>query len=72
MGVVLLLPLVPNAKTVDVPEQDLEPVALPTKEQEQVARRRILVKRLLGQTHQAIEAEVHLDRRRAHKDSQLG
>jgi hypothetical protein len=67
-----LEPLVPNAKTVDVPEQNLEPVPLPTEEQKQVARAWILVKRLLRQAHQAIEAEVHLDRRRADKDSQLG
>jgi len=67
-----LEPLVPNAKTVDVPEQNLEPVPFLIKEQEQVARAWILVKGLLRQAHQAIEAEVHPDRDRADKDSQPG
>ncbi len=43
--------LIPNAKTVDIPEQDLDPVSPAIKEQEQVAGQRILVKRLLGQAH---------------------
>jgi hypothetical protein len=33
-----LKPLVPNTKAVDVPEQDLDPIALTIEEQEQVAR----------------------------------
>ena len=66
------LPLVPNAKSVDVPEQNLDPVALTIQEQEPVTRQRVLVKRLLSRAHQAIEAEVHLDRRRANKDPQVG
>ena len=64
-----LKPLVPNAKTVDVPEQNLDPVTPAIEEQEQVARQRVLVKRLLGHAHQSIEAEIHPDGRCANKDS---
>jgi hypothetical protein len=49
--------LVENAESIAIPEQDLHPIATPVQEQEQVARARILVKDLLGSTHQAIEAE---------------
>jgi hypothetical protein len=64
--------LVPNAKTIHVPEQNLDPVPLPIKEQEQVAGQRILIKGLLGQAHQHIEAELHPDWRQADKDTYLG
>ncbi len=64
-----LKPLVPDTKSVDVPEQNLDPITLTIKEQEQVARQRVLVKRLLGHAHQAIEAEIHPDRRRTDEDS---
>jgi hypothetical protein len=60
--------LIPNAKAVDVPEQNLHPIAPTIEEQEQMARQRVLVKRLLRQTHQTIKTESHLDRRRANKD----
>jgi hypothetical protein len=67
-----LKPLVPNAKTVNVPKQNLDPVALTIKEQEQMARQWILVERLLGHAHQTIEAEIHMDGRRTNEDSQVG
>jgi hypothetical protein len=67
-----LKPLVPNAKTVNVPEQNFDPVAPTIKEQEQMARQWILVERLLGHTHQTIKAESHVDGRRANEDSQVG
>jgi hypothetical protein len=64
--------LVPNAKTVRVPEQDLDPVPLPIKEQEQVAGQRVLIKGLLSQAHQGIKAELHLDRIQAQEDAYIG
>jgi hypothetical protein len=52
--------LVPNAKSIAVPEQDLHSVATAIHEQEQVTRRGVLVKDLLRSAHQAIEAVIHL------------
>jgi hypothetical protein len=46
-----LQPFVPNAKTVLIPEQDLDPVPIAVEEQEQVARQGILVEHRLGQAH---------------------
>jgi hypothetical protein len=43
--------LVPNAKPVAIPKQDLDPIALTVQKQEQVARQRVLLKGLLGQAH---------------------
>jgi hypothetical protein len=63
--------LVPDAKTVRVPEQDLDPVSLPIKEQEQMSGQRILVKDLLSQTHQGIKAELHPDRCQAEKNAHI-
>jgi hypothetical protein len=65
-------PLVPNAKTIGVPKQNLDPVTRTVEEQKQVARQWVLVKRRLRQTHQTIKAEVHVDRRSAGEDSQIG
>jgi hypothetical protein len=64
-------PLVPNAKTISVPKQNLDPVTLTIEEQKQVARQWVLVKHPFGQTHQSIKAEVHVDRRRTGEDSQI-
>jgi hypothetical protein len=64
--------LVPNTKTVHIPEQNLDPVSLAIKEQEQVAGQRVLVEGLLGQAHQGIEAELHPDRSEADKDPHIG
>ena len=50
-----LQPFVPNAKTVLIPEQDLDPVPITVEEQEQVARQGILVEHRLGQAHQGVE-----------------
>jgi hypothetical protein len=41
-------PLVPNAKTIGVPKQNLDPVSRTIEEQKQVARQRVLVKHPLG------------------------
>jgi hypothetical protein len=65
-------PLVPNAKTVLIPEQDLHPVPLAVEEQEQVTRQGILVKHRLGQAHQGVEATVHMDRRCTEEDANIG
>ena len=54
--------LVPNTESVSVPEQNLDPVALTIEKQEQVARQRVLVERLLGHTPQTIEAKIHVNR----------
>jgi hypothetical protein len=43
--------LVKNRQTVVVPKQNLEPIALATNEQEQVARERVFVEDPLGQPH---------------------
>jgi hypothetical protein len=67
-----LQPFVPNAKTVLIPEQDLDSTAIAADEQKQVARGRVLVENRLGKAHQAIEAVVHLDRRHAEKDANFG
>jgi hypothetical protein len=64
--------LVPNAKAVHIPEQNLDPISLSIKKQEQVAGQRVLVKNLLSQTHQGIEAELHPDRRQADKNAHIG
>ena len=40
--------LVPDAKPVAIPEQDLDPIAVTIQKQEQMARQRVLLKRLLG------------------------
>jgi hypothetical protein len=64
--------LVPNTKTVHIPEQNLDPVSLAIKEQEQVAGQRVLVKNPLGQAHQGIETELHPDRCEADKDAHIG
>jgi hypothetical protein len=64
--------LVPDAKTVHVPEQNLDPVPLAIEEQEQVAGQRVLVKGLLRQAHQRIEAELHPDGSEADKDPHIG
>src|SRR5882757_2294791 len=64
--------LIPDAKTIHVPEQDLDPVTLAIEEQEQVAGQRVLVEGLLGQAHQGIEAELHPDRSEADKDPHIG
>jgi hypothetical protein len=64
--------LVPDAKAICVPVQNLDPVPLPIEEQKQVAGQRVLVKNLLGQAHQVIEAELHLDRSKADKDPHIG
>jgi hypothetical protein len=64
--------LVPNAKTVHIPEQNLDPVSLAIKEQEQVAGQRVLIKNRLGQAHQGIETELHPDRSEADKDTHIG
>jgi hypothetical protein len=63
--------LVPDTKTVHVPEQNLDPVSLAIKEQEQVAGQRVLVKNRLGQAHQGIETELHLDRIQTQKDAHI-
>jgi hypothetical protein len=65
-------PLVPDTKTVRIPEQNLDPVSLAIKEQEQVAGQRVLVKNRLGQAHQGIETELHPDRSEADKDAHIG
>jgi hypothetical protein len=67
-----LEPLVPNSKTIHIPEQNLDPVPLPIKEQEQVAGQWVLIKNLLSQSHQDIEAELHPDRIQADKDADIG
>jgi hypothetical protein len=60
--------LVPDAKPVAISEQDLDPIPFTVQEQEQVARQRVLLERLLGQAHQAVEAVSHTRGRRAQKD----
>jgi hypothetical protein len=55
-------PLIPNAKPITIPEQDLDPVATTVDEQEQVTGQWVLVKDLLGLAHQAVEAVTHLRR----------
>jgi hypothetical protein len=63
--------LVPNAKPVAIPEQDLDPIALTIQKQEQMARQRVLFERLLGQVHQAIEAVSHARGRCAQEDPEV-
>src|ERR1700674_3798395 len=63
--------LVPNAKPVAIPEQDLDPVAVTIDEQKQMPRQRILVEDPFREPHQPVEAELHAGGRRAEKDSQL-
>jgi hypothetical protein len=67
-----LQPFVPNAKPVLIPEQDLDPVPIAVEEQEQMARQGILVEHRLGKPHQGVEATVHVDRRCAEKDANVG
>jgi hypothetical protein len=67
-----LQPLVPNAESIPIPEQDLEPVAIAIQEQEQVTGRGVLVKDLLRSTHQAIETVIHLRGGRAQEDPHVG
>ena len=63
--------LVPDAKTVAIPEQDLDPIALTVQKQELMAGQRVLLERLLSQAHQAIEAVSHARGRRAQKDPEV-
>jgi hypothetical protein len=63
--------LVPDAKPVAISEQDLDPIPFTVQEQEQVARQRVLLERLLGQAHQAVEAVSHTRGRRAQKDPEV-
>jgi hypothetical protein len=65
-------PFVPNAETVLIPEQDLDPVPIAVEKQEQVARQGILVEHRLGKAHQGVEAVLHLYWRRAEKDANIG
>ena len=64
--------LVENAESVPIPKQDLDPIATPVQEQEQVPGARVLVKDLLRSTHQAIEAVIHVRRCRAQEDPHVG
>ena len=72
LGVFCFELLVPNAKPVPIPEQDLDPVLVTIDEQKQVPRQRILVEGLFRDPHQPIEAKAHAGRRHAEKDAQLG
>jgi hypothetical protein len=67
-----LQPFIPNAETVLIPEQDLDPVPIAVEKQEQVARQRILVEHRLGKAHQGVETILHLYWRRAEKDANIG
>jgi hypothetical protein len=65
-------PFVPNAKSILIPEQDFDAIAITIEEQEQVARQRVLIEDLLSLAHQAIEAITHLRRRHAEEDPDIG
>src|SRR3954469_24956409 len=64
--------LVPDAKPVAIPEQDLDPVLVTVDEQKQVPRQRVLVEGSLRDSHQPVETEADAGGRRAEKDTQLG
>jgi hypothetical protein len=67
-----LQPFVPNAKSILIPKQDFDSIAITIEEQEQVARQRALIEDLLSLAHQAIEAITHLRRRHTEEDSDVG
>ncbi len=60
-----LQPLVENAEPVTIPEEDLDSIATPVEEQEQVSRQGILIEDRLRPAHQMVEAVIHLRGRRA-------
>ncbi len=68
----MFLVLVENAKPVPIPKQDLDSVATPVQEQEQVTAARVLFEDLLRSTHQAIEAVIHIRWCRAQEDPYVG
>jgi hypothetical protein len=72
LGVFRFELLVPNAKTVLIPEQDLDSVPLAVEEQEQVARQRILIEYRLSKAHQRVDAVAHLDRCGTEEDAHVG
>ncbi len=59
--------LVPNAKPVPIPVQDLDSVPVAIDEQKQMPRQRILVEDPLRKPHQPVETEVHAGGRQQRK-----
>jgi hypothetical protein len=70
MGVVWILLLVPERQAVAVPVEDLDPVAPPIPEHEEVSRERILVDPVADELAQAVEALAHVGGFDSEKDTE--